>query len=161
MLYLAPMAKNCRFPRRGHCECDGLRARPREDKLPIQVRASSEEGKRGRRNPIPLLSFLPLSLFSLSCPHNVTSTFSLHSHVRRSPSAFRGDGTREMGRILRRLCSPHLPICHDRERGARKEAGAVKPRACHSGAGRGYLLLGYNTPKFGLVTLMIARMEQA
>ena len=98
MLYLAPMAKNCRFPAAAIVSVTAARGpRAREDKLPIQVRASSEEGKRGRRrNPIPLLSFPPF-LFSLSCPHNVTSTFSLHSHVRRSPFAFRegrseGDG---------------------------------------------------------------------
>ena len=61
MLYLAPMAKNCRFPAAAIVSVTAAR-RPREDKLPIQVRASSEEGKRGRRrNPIPLLSFLPPS----------------------------------------------------------------------------------------------------
>ena len=62
MLYLAPMAKNCRFPAAAIVSVTAAR-RPREDKLPIQVRASSEEGKRGRRNPIPLLSFLPFLPF--------------------------------------------------------------------------------------------------
>ena len=97
MLYLAPMAKNCRFPAAAIVSVTAARGpRAREDKLPIQVRASSEEGKRGRRrNPIPLLSFPPF-LFSLSCPHNVTSTFSLHSHVR-NPPALRLPGGRSEG----------------------------------------------------------------
>ena len=148
MLYLAPMAKNCRFPAAAIVSVTAARGpRAREDKLPIQVRASSEEGKRGRRrNPIPLLSFPPF-LFSLSCPHNVTSTFSLHSHVRKPP-ALRLPGGTERGRWAAYCDAFAHHIFRSTTRGRErreKGSGCRKTPSCRSGAGRGYLLLGHNT----------------
>ena len=63
MLYLAPMAKNCRFPAAAIVSVTAAR-RPREDKLPIQVRIlggrqEREEEESDSPSFLPSLPFLP------------------------------------------------------------------------------------------------------
>ena len=142
MLYLAPMAKNCRFPRRLRPFVRSLTpwiSCPFKCARPLRKGQRKREREREREwNPILLPSLL-LSFFSLSCPHNVASTFSLHSHVR-SP---RTRGGREEGRERwAAYCDAfahHIFRSADLPRQARVTGGRKTPfHAARIGGGRGY-----------------------